>query len=195
MPRGITLLEVMVVVAIVGILAALSVVTLQGMKQRASFGATVQDVEAAVRETRVQALARGTDTAFVVDTVNNRYWGVERNAAFDMSAFDLSTATILLTGTLPEGTVFGPTAGYGAALPAPFNGVPTPTAAGCTFCTGTGTTGLGIMLFESGGPVRFSGSPTDPGQQFTITATRDNVTHTAAVAVIARSGVIQLFEK
>ncbi len=195
-----TLLELSVVLAIVGILTGLSVASLSSLKANATFGGATGELVSAMRVTQAQAIARGTNTAFIIDSASGRYWGIQTTSAFSLPAFTPSTATILTSGTLPVEVTFGPAAGYGAALATPLGGIPMTAGQGpnylyCSFCLTAGLVGYGSMLFEPGGPVRFSNAVNRIGEQFTLTSSRENRVRVMAVSISQRTGTIETFER
>ncbi|MCI0571755.1 MAG: prepilin-type N-terminal cleavage/methylation domain-containing protein [Myxococcaceae bacterium] len=192
---GFTLLELAVALAIAAILTALSVAALDGLRTRASFSNVSARIAQGVRQTRAEAFGRGVATAFIVDTVDGRWWGVEAPDGFDVDAFDpAAPGTVIVSGSFPEGITFGPTDGYGASLAAPFAGVPVTSA--CSFCRDAGTNqGFGAVVFEPRGGARFLGAPRAMGHQFTLTGTHRGATRTLAVAILGLSGVVETFER
>ncbi|HZJ54384.1 MAG TPA: prepilin-type N-terminal cleavage/methylation domain-containing protein, partial [Myxococcaceae bacterium] len=121
--RGITLLEVMVVVGIVAVLTAMSMTGYEQLTSRANFSTVLGNLVTSLRRTRTEAAGRGVTTAFVVDTRANRWWGIEAPAGWTLGGFDPSSpGTVIISDTFPTGSgkaVFGPEAGFGAALPVP----------------------------------------------------------------------------
>lgn len=194
------MVEVVVVIAIIGILASIAVASLADMEKRASFSGVSGDVLTGIRRTQQEASARGTYTAFIVDTTGARWWGIQTTSSFDVTTFDpAAPGTVIVSGSFPTTVTFGPD-GYGSTLPAPFNAVPTTTAQSpnsvfCSFCD-TGT-GFGAVLFEPGEPkVTFSGGPSAaPGQQFTIDWKYKTATSQMVIAIMQRTGLIESFEK
>ena len=75
--RGLTVLELMVVLGIVAVMAAMSLGAYDQITARADFSSVLANLVTSVRLTRSEAAGRGVATAFVVDTQNNRWWGVE----------------------------------------------------------------------------------------------------------------------
>lgn len=66
----------------------------------------------------------------------------------------------------------------------------------CSFCFGTGgQAGWGAVLFQPGGEAKFSSGGNLVGQQFVMVSTRDNVTRAKLVAIVAKNGLIETFEK
>jgi len=192
-----------VVVAIASVMAALSANAYQQLTDRANFSSVLANLVTNLRRTRMEAAGRGVATAFVIDVANNRWWGIEAPAGWAVSTFDpTNPGTRIVSGTFPTGsgkTVFGPTTGYGSALPAPFATIPVTAAQNpalpyCSFCD-TGR-GLGAIIFQPTGAASFSGaavSPNAQGQQFTIQSASDS--RTVLLAVTARSGLIEVFER
>ncbi len=203
---GFTLIEVVVVLAVIGVVAAIIFGGFEAVRKRASFSGSVGDIVTSLRKTRAEAFGRGTYTAFIVDTVGGRWWGIEAPNGINLSTFNPSApGTVILSGTLPNGTVFGPTGGYGLALPDPFAGIPIlsgqlPNFNYCSFCnTAAPNQGFGEILFEPAGSVQFSGGPPGAGQQFTLQGTIQSSAgvsvRTTAVAITAFTGVIEQFDQ
>lgn len=200
--RGFTLIETMVVVAIIGIAMGLTFGGLGVMQQRASYSDATSDLVMSLRRTQAEATGRGRVTAFVLDTAGKRWWGIEATSGFDVSTFDpAAPGTVIVSGSLPTRASFGPAAGYGVAFPAPFAQIPvlaaqTPALPYCSFCLANGR---GAIVFQPTGRVKFSAGPTvtarAPGGQFSVTGTQGSVTRILAVAIDGRSGVIESFEK
>jgi prepilin-type N-terminal cleavage/methylation domain-containing protein len=198
---GFSLIEVSVVLAIIAILASLGIASLMDTTKRASFSSVAGDLITGIRRTQQESTGRGEYTAFIVDTVGNRWWGIQTDASFDLSTFDpANPGNLIVSGTFPSGAnkvVFGPAAGYGSTLSKPFDGVPTTSAGSpnlpyCSFCD-TGT-GMGAILFEPGAEViKYNGGPNTPGQQFTVQWSYKKMTETLVVAVVTRTGLIETF--
>jgi hypothetical protein len=196
-------LELMVVVGIAAVLAAMSAGAYDQITSRADFSSVVGNLVTSVRLTRSEAAGRGVATAFVVDTRNNRWWGVEAPTGWSLAAFDPTRpGTVIASDTFPTGSgkaVFGPAGGYGQRLPAPFASVPVvstqnPSFPYCSFCDPR--TGMGALVFQPTGVTSFAGSvPPGPaqGQQFTIVSPVDG--RTVLLAVIGRTGVLEVFDR
>jgi prepilin-type N-terminal cleavage/methylation domain-containing protein len=130
-PRGFTLIETMMAIAVIGILAGMSAMALSRMKSRGNFSSATGDFVATLRTARAEAFARGNPTVVVVDAAAGRWWAVEDvNGDFSLASFDASTPApspdrLIYSGSLPSGTSFGPVDGWGSALPPPYSAVPT----------------------------------------------------------------------
>lgn len=205
-PRGFTLIELFLALSILAIMAALSVAALGSIQRRAEVGAIFGDVAGAVRLTRAQAMANGARTAFVVDTVGKRWWGLDAPTGLNLDTFDpAAPGTVITSGTLPDRVSFGPAEGYGGTLAAPFAGIPVradapvaPALNYCSYCrSGAATkTGFGLVIFESDGRARFeSTAPKTVGHQFTLTGAAETGTRTMAVAIVAQTGLVETFDK
>ncbi len=203
--RGFTLLEAVTVLAVVGVVTTIVLGGLELLRKSSLFTGSSGDLITSLRKTRAEAFGRGTYTAFIIDTVGGRWWGIEAPNGMNLSTFNPSSpGTVIVSGTLPGGTVFGPTAGYGVALPVPFAGIPvlpsqSPNFNYCSFCnTANPNMGFGEILFEPAGSVQFSGGPPSTGQQFTMQgsfqASGGSRVRTIAVAITAFNGVIEKFE-
>jgi len=203
--RGFTLLEAVTVLAVIGVVTTIIVGGLEILRKSSLVTGSSGDLITSLRKTRAEAFGRGTYTAFIIDTIGGRWWGIEAPNGMNLSTFNPSSpGTVILSGSLPSGTIFGPSGGYGVALPTPFAGIPvlpgqSPNFAYCSFCnTANPNQGFGEILFEPAGSVQFSGGPPGIGQQFTIQATLQSAgglrVRTMAVAITALNGVIEKFE-
>lgn len=172
---GFTLLEVMVVVAIIGILASLSVTTLARMQPRMDVMGALDDLSATLAQAQARAQSRGGDVWVVIvptaaGTTTKAKGGV---LVYDDLDRDLSLGALVINddgslATAPEPgdalvtrTWYGNApfqgrvqltlkTGQGFTLNAPFSG----SAATCNFCT-NGPGGLrGAIVFQANGEVR-----------------------------------------
>ena len=196
--RGFTLIEMLMAVAIIGVLAGMSAVALDRMKSRGNFASATGDFIATLRTARAEAFARGNPTVVVVDMDARQWWAVEDvNGDFALASFSASSPApspdrLIYQGQLPISVSFGPVNGWGAALPAPFSGVPTgytnivladggsggtvdisvdggsaaPNFKHCSFCDTSSKKGA-ITFLPSGGAL-FSGGPLSIGQQLSL---------------------------
>ena len=172
---GFTLLEVMVVVAIIGILAGLSVTTLSRMQPRMDVMGALDDLSATLAQAQARAQAGGGDVwvVFVPTSTGTStrarggilvYEDLDRDLAF--GALVINDAGQLVTAPEPGDELLGTTwyddepfqgrvqlalkPGEGFSLNAPFSGA----AATCNFCS-NGPGGLrGAIVFQANGEVR-----------------------------------------
>jgi prepilin-type N-terminal cleavage/methylation domain-containing protein len=174
--RGFTLVELMVVVAIMAVIAALASFQMSRSRPRASLAGATVELRALLHQARQQALVSGSDVAVLVfPGVSGDAHSLGRVVVYqdgdssffnDASAVRLGAYNPLLLGAGPRGQVietydlprdvtFGPPAGLGiaAALPAPFATIPV--GAECTFCLGAGAARRGALVFDPRGRARF----------------------------------------
>lgn len=104
--RGFTLLEVIVVVSIIAVMAAIAIPALNTWGPNYRLKGAVRDVYSAMQKARILAVKTNTDTAVIFDPANNKYdlcdeWDVSATppCVGNTQAFDLST--------LPNGIGFG----------------------------------------------------------------------------------------
>ncbi|MGE5049164.1 MAG: prepilin-type N-terminal cleavage/methylation domain-containing protein [Deltaproteobacteria bacterium] len=217
--RGFTLIEVLTVVAVVGVLAGLSAISLTRLKARGSFSSATGDFMSTLRTARAEAFARGDDTVVVVDVGAGRWWSVEDvNGDFALDSFDPANPApapdrLMSSGELPAAASFGPQDGWGRALAPPLGGIPTgytqlpdggtadisadggsaaPNFKYCSFCD-LGTKRGAVTFLPSGG-ARFSGGPLTIGQQISMQdVSGDAGTPTGIIdfAIVATTGSVQ----
>jgi hypothetical protein len=192
-----------VVVGIVGVLSAMSMGGLEYMNKRASFTVAAGEILGSLRKTQAEATGRGDYTAFIVDTrpspVGGNYWGIETNGSFDVSTFNpAAPGNVIVSGSLPYLSSFGPAAGFGATLPKPYDSTPvTGSIPFCSFCL---SNGFGAILFQPGGIATFNNATPPPVglgtyQQFTVTGTYGGGRRTILMAIVGKTGDVETFEQ
>lgn len=177
-PRGFTIIELVIVVAIIGIVTGLAVTTLSAARPRQTVANAMAELQAIVHGARQQALARGNDVAVMVfPTFVNPLGGKGRIVVMedrDSTLFSVASATNLGNykpeqPAIPEPVTQDPTVfdlppgltlvtAAGAPLPPPLDNVLAPAA--CTFCKGG--TGAGGLRFDARGRASFYAEPGPP---------------------------------
>ncbi len=174
--RGFTLLELMVVVAVMAVLGALAYDAMSRARPRATFNGVSAELQSLVHEARMRALADGLPVAVMVfpdfenGTSKGRFvvyrdGGVPAssilNAAaplnldnYDPAVLAATTPSeVVTTLDLPRGVLVGPATGLGlAGLAFPYNAIATNVA--CSFCSTTGDH-RGAIVFDARGRARF----------------------------------------
>jgi prepilin-type N-terminal cleavage/methylation domain-containing protein len=202
-PRGFTLIELVMVIAIISIASGLSLYAIGNFKGRGNFSAGTGDLTVALRMARAEAYGRGTRVVFVVDTAGGRYWVIEDpgklinivSTTFDPVNPLPAGGTLIIAGTLPSTVTFAsvvPTA-FTSGLPAPYAAIPV--TSGCTFCNTGGTNpGYGSITFGIGSGATFSaGDPVGA----TLTAAAGGGTPTGdrtLYAIVGKTGTTETFE-
>ncbi len=177
--RGFTMVEVMVTVAIVGILASLAAIGMDRYKPRANLSSTAAQLHALLRGARQNALATGRDTVVMFfPQFANPLGGTGRIVIYEDGAgtFFSGAATpnfgsydpakapageradVLEMLDLPRGITVGVGGMAVPALSPPYDRI---TPGACTFC-GTLAHGRGAVVFSSRGKAWFfsaNGSP------------------------------------
>lgn len=175
--HGFTLIEMAVVVAIIGVIAALATVTMSRSRPRASLAGAAADLQALLHGARQQALASGQDVAVLVFPNQATPGGAKGRVAVVLDGdhfmldpgqtdFNLDgvkaaqvgvgpNSELLTTLDLPAGIEIGPAQGLGAdfKLVAPYAGIPV--NADCTFCEGDKEERRGAIFFDARGRARF----------------------------------------
>jgi prepilin-type N-terminal cleavage/methylation domain-containing protein len=171
--QGFTLIEAMVVVAVIGIVAALAYSSLSRSRPRAQLAGVANELQALMYRARQEALARGRDVAvvfypaattpdgqgrilLVADEVGGFMAGTAPAGAVDYCTMTPTrTPDILAQIDLPRDLRIAAPA-RAQAFPFPYGLVAAPTA-GCAFCTGTVPGGgtRGAVRYDSRGRAAF----------------------------------------
>jgi prepilin-type N-terminal cleavage/methylation domain-containing protein len=173
---GFTLIELVIVIAIIAILAAMVGSSMARSKPRANLASAATELQALIHQARQSALATGNPVGVLVyksysptaDPTSIGYVIVYQDACFDFFTNGATCgvsyggynpavlrtggkSTVLDTMTLPSGIIVGPPTGMGASasLKAPLQGVLVNVA--CDFCDVTG----GAIQFDPRGQASF----------------------------------------
>ncbi len=103
--KGFTLLELMVVIVLVGLLAAIALPEYVSWRTRARFNETSQAIASTLREARAQALSSNVQQRVEFDLANRRYRTLGGDRAINSTAFAtvIKDWTVLSADTLLRG--------------------------------------------------------------------------------------------
>ncbi len=213
-PRGFTIIELMIVVAIIGIVSSLAGVGILYGNARAKLSNSVFEVSAMVSAAQMRAMASGKPNYLVFYQTSAGAFGiahVERDetatppAWSAVDAGNLATAggvvlnqvALSTTKALSLGTVTSFT-----ALPAPFAAVPmtAPGSSGllgaCSFCISATNGNLGALRFTQDGRVTVgSGSADTPGAAFVLNGQAGGEkSRSKLIAVVLPSGTLKVVD-
>jgi prepilin-type N-terminal cleavage/methylation domain-containing protein len=219
--RGFTLIEMLIVVAIAGILAGLAVSTFGRAKPRqklTGFTIELRGLLHGARQTALltgkpvvvmvfpdQATSSGTGRLIVYQDGNGDFFSAA--ATVNFGGYDPTTkvagtlSEVLEVADLPPNVRVGPVDGMGSAatLKAPFAGIAINTR--CGFCGGTG--GRGAIVFNPLGNVTFQAGNGPPlvlpaGASISLRADQADLPSTAAagaevrtIAIAASTGTVR----
>jgi type II secretory pathway pseudopilin PulG len=195
----------MVVIAIIGVIAALAVTNMRRGRPRATFGGAGDEVQALLHAARLQALAAGhsvvvmlypsyasgaggTGRIIVIEDQSGTFFVDAAVPNFkdylpSKAAFGAPTTQQPTVYDLPIGVVFGPATGRPlGALPEPLATVKVDKA--CTFCSTT--TARGAIRFDEKGRATFytgngAAASVGSGASFTLSSTEVSGTRTLVV--------------
>jgi prepilin-type N-terminal cleavage/methylation domain-containing protein len=193
--RGFTIVEAMLVVSIMGVLAAIGYQAISGLAERSSYASTANDILQRLKQMRAEAFGEGAPIVLVIRKTTREWWAIsDANGDFDLGTFDPAnpapgTDRVISHRTLPQGFIIGPSNGYGSPyLPAPFGFIPSNNP--CTFCGAD----YGAITFHGNGTATLSGN-NPAGGSFTIAFVTTAGSHTMTIGVLARTGGVASFER
>lgn len=212
--RGFTLIEMMLTVALIGILAALAWSSLSRQRPRHTLSGFFVELRALVHSARQNAFATGQRTLVLVFPNQGGGGGIGRivvyqdgdasffssDAAVNFEGFAPSSPSAGANGRIvdvvdfPAHVTVGPPAGHGAGavMAAPFDGIALDRA--CGFCAGAGPAARGAIAFEPTGAATFyagNGAPLDLPAGASLSLTADELAEIRTLAVAAPTGALQ----
>jgi prepilin-type N-terminal cleavage/methylation domain-containing protein len=211
--RGFTLIEMMVTVAVVGVISALAYSSLGRGRPRATLATTATELHSILHGARMSAVASSHDVGVLFFPATSGTPGsLGRIIVYEDGNFDFfaggaikfssyvptsrlagNLSQILTTYDLPAGVIIGPRTGMGsgASLPAPLDGVDV--TKDCSFCDNA-TVRRGAVRFDSRGRATFydaAGLKTvTGGAAFSLTSS--DVGGLKVFAIVASTGAVRL---
>jgi type IV fimbrial biogenesis protein FimT len=212
--RGFTLIEMMLTVAVIGIIAALGYSSLGRLRPRATLATTVTELHSILHGARMSAVATGHEVGVLIfpntpgqttslgriivyEDGNHDFFkptGAVKFSTYDPTSNLAGTLSqILTTYDLPAGVVFGPPAGMGSGthLPAPIDGIIV--NSDCSFCD-MATVRRGGIRFDSRGRATFYDAngvkDVIGGGSFALTSS--DVGGLKVLAIMASTGAVRL---
>jgi len=208
--RGFTMVELLVAVAIIGVVAAAGFSILSRGRPRASLASTASELHSIIHGARMTAVSTGHDVGVLIFPGNATTQGrvfVYEDGNLDFFAAGTvkfsdydptkriagSKSEILTVFDLPTGISFGPETGMGtgATLPAPLDGVVV--TKDCSFCDAAATR-RGAIRFDALGRASFYNKDgvqaVEGGGAISLTAA--DITGSKVLAILASTGAVRL---
>jgi prepilin-type N-terminal cleavage/methylation domain-containing protein len=181
--RGFTLVEMMMVLALAGVISVLAAPSMMSMVRRWNLGSTTRSFYAVVLDTQSRARSTGIDHRLSLDRAE---------AKLTILRMDSTSGTTVWQGYLesglsPSSKVFGfSPSGYPSAFPRPYDTVPHDSW--CTFCNDTS----GYIQIDPQGLISASSNGTTSGSFALYDKTR-RTDVVEALIYIGRTGDLRLF--
>ncbi len=137
--RGFTLIEIMVVVAIIGIMAVIAIPNFTTLTPHQQLMLTLKSLAGMINEGKARALFTQNQHNVIIDIANRR-----------ISLVDTITGEVIDLFNFPGSVTIGPIQGWGMSLTFPFNALPNNTM--CNFCDATN----GIISIDPGGEISYN---------------------------------------
>jgi type II secretory pathway pseudopilin PulG len=206
-------MELMVTIAIVGVIAAIGYSSLSRGRPRATLATTVTELHSIIHGARMTAVANGHDVGVLIfPNTSGQTGSFGRIIVYEDGNFDFfsggtvnfngyiptsrlagSLSQIVTVYDLPPGVVIGPSSGMGASahLPAPLGGIDV--TKDCSFCDAASTR-RGAIRFNSRGRARFYDATGERivtgGAAFSLTSS--DVGGLKVLAIMSSTGAVRL---